>query len=234
MLERTSGAGSLEEQIKNLSRNRKGDGRAMGRYGRLTVIALSRDASNRSIATCSCECGAMTTKRLTALVNGYTKSCGCLKRETASANGKANVVHGHSSPSSRSPEYRSWESARARCRNQANPDFDNYGGRGIAFSEAWDDFEVFLRDMGPRPRGHTLDRIDVNGNYEPGNCRWATDAVQGRNKRRNRVVIWQGVPLTLVELSERTGAPYNRLHERIVRYGWPVERAVKEAPRGFR
>lgn len=141
--------------------------------------------------------------------------------------------HGCARPESRDPAYRSWESAKARCRNPNNPDFASYGGRGIEFSPAWDRFEDFLRDMGPRPRGHTLDRIQTNRGYAPGNCRWATAQQQGRNKRSNRRVVFGGASLTIAELSEQTGQPYQRLHERIVRRGWDVARAVMEAPRGW-
>lgn len=141
--------------------------------------------------------------------------------------------HGFARPEDRSPTYRSWECAKARCRNKNDPFYHMYGGRGIRFSNAWDKFTDFLADMGHRPRGHSLDRIDVNRGYEPGNCRWATLSQQGRNRRNNVRVSFQGKDLTLVELSEVTGLPYQRLNERIVRRGWNVERAVTEPPRGW-
>lgn len=141
--------------------------------------------------------------------------------------------HGYARPDARDPAYRSWESARARCRNPNNPDYIHYGARGIAFSPLWDRFEDFLADMGPRPRGKTLDRIDTNAGYEPGNCRWATSSQQARNKRGGLRVLFDGQTMTIAELSERTGAPYQRLHERIVRRGWEVGRAVSEPPRAW-
>ena len=139
--------------------------------------------------------------------------------------------HGFARPDSRDPAYRSWESAKARCRNPNNPDYATYGGRGIVFDARWDSFPAFLADMGPRPRGTTLDRINSDGDYAPGNCRWASNEDQARNKRSNRRVLFDGRTMTLVELSLATRQPYQRLHERIVRRGWAVERAVHEKPR---
>lgn len=141
--------------------------------------------------------------------------------------------HGFARPECRSPAYRSWESARARCNNPNNPDYAGYGGRGIRVCERWNDFTTFLSDMGERPRGHTLDRIDVNGNYEPGNCRWATHSDQSLNRRCIRRYKFEGRALTIAELSRDTGIPYQRLHERIVRRGWGVDRAVFEPARGW-
>lgn len=139
--------------------------------------------------------------------------------------------HGNAVPSKRSGTYRSWESAKARCRNPANPDFHNYGARGINFSPDWDRFEDFLFDMGHRPDGTSLDRIDSNGNYEKSNCRWATVSQQGRNKSSNRLVPWMGANIPMVELSEKTGVPYQLLYDRIVRGGWNVEKAVSKKKR---
>lgn len=145
-----------------------------------------------------------------------------------------NYKHGQARPESRGPTYRSWECMKSRCSNVNDPSYEDYGGRGIGFYEPWSDFREFLKDMGERLPGTSLDRIDCDGDYEPGNCRWADAKTQGRNKRNNRVVVWRGKMLTMVELAEATGEPYQRLHERIVRRGWPVERAVAEPPRGFR
>ena len=141
------------------------------------------------------------------------------------------LKHGMSRPASRAPEYRSWESARSRCRNPRNPDYAYYGARGISVDPRWDSFVVFFADMGPRPAGTTLDRKDTNGNYEPGNCRWANDSVQGCNKRNNQRVCYHDKEFTIAELSRETGIPYQRLHERIVRRGWTVDRAVTEPVR---
>lgn len=142
-----------------------------------------------------------------------------------------NQKHGHAAPSGRTGTYRSWEVMKSRCKNKNDPSFEGYGGRGIGFCDRWNSFENFLIDMGDRPHGKSLDRIDVNGNYHVENCRWATPSEQGRNKRNNRKVNYRDKLLTIAELAEITGVPYQRLHERIVRRGWDVDRAVNEKPR---
>jgi hypothetical protein len=154
--------------------------------------------------------------------------------ETARALGHKNLKHGQARPESRGPTYRSWECMKSRCNNENDPSFKHYGARGIKVYPLWDkDFVAFLSYMGERPRGFSLDRIDVEKNYEPGNCRWADSKQQGRNKRNNRIVEWRGELFTIADLSERTGVPYQRLHERIIRREWDVDKAVNEKPRGF-
>lgn len=117
---------------------------------------------------------------------------------------------------------------KSRCRNVNDPSFRDYGGRGIGYAASWESFDAFYRDMGDRPRGMTLDRIDVDGPYSLENCRWAPKEVQARNRRNNRIVTFQGRQMPLVELAEITGVPYQRLHERIARRGWNVEDAVSK------
>jgi len=142
-----------------------------------------------------------------------------------------NFKHGQARPESRGPTYRSWECMRSRCRNPNNPDYARYGARGITVCERWNSFQVFLEDMGERPQGTTLDRIEVNGNYEPGNCRWATPREQQRNKSTGTRVTFRGAVVSIKELSEMTGQPYQRLHERIIRRGWDAEKAVSAPPK---
>ncbi len=94
-----------------------------------------------------------------------------------------------------SPEYRSWRSMKGRCLNESDPAYKNYGGRGIQVCERWLDFESFYEDMGSRPEGTTLDRVDVNGNYEPSNCRWATPIEQSKHKRGYGKVEYRGIDI---------------------------------------
>jgi hypothetical protein len=115
---------------------------------------------------CSCDCGIIRIVWTSTLTECQKPNCGCLRH----------YMH-------RRPTYRSWESAKARCRNPRHHKWALYGGRGILFSPEWDDFRNFIRDMGMRPAGTTLDRIRPDGNYEPGNCRWATPKEQRSNRR---------------------------------------------------
>lgn len=131
------------------------------------------------------------------------------------------------------PEYRIWIAIRARCNNSRHSAWKYYGGRGIRVCEEWDSsFEQFFRDMGKRPtEKHSIDRTNVNGNYESSNCRWVTSKVQGRNKRNHHFVEFNGRTMTLAEAVERCPhkLKYNTILYRIKR-GWPVERAL-EKPR---
>lgn len=122
--------------------------------------------------------------------------------------------------------YLSWQAAKERCHNPANPNFVNYGGRGIVVCERWrHSFEAFLADMGPRPAHTSLDRIDNGGGYAPGNCRWATKREQNNNTSSNRVLAHGGQSQTIAQWAAQTGLHPRALAHRI-RRGWTVERAL--------
>lgn len=149
------------------------------RFTRLLVV--SQAPSRQEICwNCICDCGAERVVRQSNLISGSTKSCGCYMRDRV-------TKHGHcrkSKPGLITPEYEAWLSAKSRCRNPKYSKYEYYGGRGITICDEWvNSFSSFFEHMGPRPDGHTLDRIDNDGNYEPGNCRWATWKQQAKNKR---------------------------------------------------
>ena len=151
--------------------------------GRLLVVGPHE---GRKIK-CVCSCGTEKFVNKGALTVGQVASCGCLKREANSERNKAGALHGHSRSNNGkpSPTYVSYRAMIARCTNPKTDSFHNYGGRGVKVCSAWlDSFETFLADMGERPSGLTLDRKDVNGDYEAGNCKWSTDAEQRANCRK--------------------------------------------------
>ena len=155
------------------------------RFGRL--VAIDPDKTGKKVKwNCICDCGKKSKVDGSKLRSGETKSCGCLVSELQSERAiKRNTKHGHNKVGRQSPTHKSWTAMLHRCRAPKYSDYKNYGGRGITVCERWKVFENFLADMGERPKGKTLDRIDVNGNYEPSNCRWATLSEQQRNKRCN-------------------------------------------------
>lgn len=145
-------------------------------FGRLTVIRRSEKArSSGALWDCSCVCGGAACVDSRKLRTGHSTSCGCHRREVLS-----NLRHGQSKSS---PTYRSWKEMRSRCNNPKAQNFKWYGGRGIRVCPEWGSYEAFLADMGERPAGKTLDRIDSDGNYEKQNCRWATAKEQAETNR---------------------------------------------------
>jgi hypothetical protein len=188
-------------------------------FGRLTVVGVSHDG-NFQMWECLCSCGKKKAIRRASLRNGNSKSCGC-------ANTEATTNRNYSHRESKNPVYQTYAKMIQRCENRKCKNYVDYGGRGIRVCEEWrKDFLSFLAYIGPRPSNlHTVDRIDNNGNYEPGNVKWSTRREQNRNKRNNVVVEIDGKPILLIDAAERYGIPYGTVASRL-RYGWTVDRAL--------
>jgi len=152
------------------------------RFGKLEAIERKGiDAQGRALWECRCDCGNTVEVRAVSLTTKNTKSCGCLAKELV---GNRSTTHGACVDHKRTKEYRSWRNAMNRCYYQKSNRYTYYGARGISMCDRWrNSFEKFLSDMGRCPAGKTLDRKDNDGNYEPGNCRWATSSEQRKNRR---------------------------------------------------
>lgn len=193
------------------------------RFDRLTVTGLAEGSKGARRWNCTCDCGAEVVVAGHHLRSGATRSCGCLQRELMS---KRSTSHGKS----RSRTYTIWVRMRDRCANPKNLRFSQYGGRGIAVCDRWQSFGNFLADMGECPDGMSIDRIDANGNYEPGNCRWATEKTQQNNRRTNRMITFDGRTQSMSEWAREVGIKPGTLRARI-ESGWNLEQALNKGKR---
>lgn len=201
-------------------------------FTRLRVVR--RDPNGRgTVWVCLCDprlggCGNETSVTPTALRSENTRSCGCLKSDLS----RATAVHGHSRKHQRTKEYATWCAMLDRCYRPANKHFDRYGGRGISVCDRWrHNFSAFIADMGLRPSDkHSIDRYpDNDGNYEPGNCRWATRSEQMRNTSLNTTVVRDGKRTTLVDVADESGVNLGTLKARL-RKGLDLDAAVSLPP----
>lgn len=172
-------------------------------FGKLTALErfVVGDKKKASKWRCICSCGAIREVYATHLIRGNSKSCStCL-----------------GAPVKTMPAHMSWKSMVLRCTNKNHMAYHRYGGRGIKICERWTVFANFLADMGPRPKGRSLDRINTDGDYEPSNCRWATNSEQSNNRANNRKALHDGKLLTIAQIATATGEPYKTVYARLVR-----------------
>jgi hypothetical protein len=153
------------------------------RFGRLIVIARANQRGQRPSWLCRCDCGKEITATSLHLRGGDTRSCGCFKRDRTS---QTHTTHGATRAYQHTATYESWRGMRARCQYPKSNTYRYYGAKGIRVCDRWQSFANFLADMGERPEGMTLDRVNIDGDYEPGNCRWATPLEQTHNRRNSR------------------------------------------------
>ena len=186
------------------------------KFGKLTVIkCVGKNKQHNLLWLCQCECGNLKVTSSSNLIREHTKSCGCLQHTrtiTKEEDKLAKVLYG----------------IRERCNNPNHKEYKNYGGRGIKVCEEWDNlnnFREWALNSGYR-EGLTIDRINVNGNYEPNNCRWVSMKVQQNNRRNNHYITYRGETHTLMEWSEITGINYDCLKTRINTLKWSIEKAL--------
>lgn len=190
------------------------------RFGRLTVTAQVRKGDrHRAYVVVRCDCGSpLKTVRSDGLVSGSVLSCGCLMRQRARERAK----HGQCG----SPEYLAWGSMVQRCMNEKSAAFKYYGARGIAIVPEWLEFSRFLSDMGSRPKGTSLDRIDNMRGYGPDNCRWATRAEQMANTRATKIVSLRGERLPLSIAAVKLGLGFATPYYRMRKYGETPQQVI--------
>lgn len=170
-----------------------------------------------AIWLCQCECGTIRNVRANSLLNKLSISCGCYRPKT--------TKHGHNTKAGQSPTYKTWRAMLARCHDKSRNNYHNYGGRGIKVCQEWLKFENFLHDMGERPSGMTLDRLDVNGNYQKDNCKWSTNFEQGIRMRKNHRITFNGETLTIAQWARKLNIKDGTIRARLSR-GWSDEKAL--------
>lgn len=194
-------------------------------YGRLTVLEFSHRKSNNLLYRCQCACGTIKIIIKSSLTSGDTTSCGCFQREDL---GRRARSHGESD---NSKEYRTWKHIKGRCLTKTDVRYKDYGGRGITICNQWhNSYKNFLKDMGraPSPK-HSIDRKDNDGNYEPGNCRWATNTEQINNRRRTVRVTLNGVTKPITTWCRELNLSHTRAYYRF-KIGLSAEDVLSSGP----
>lgn len=198
------------------------------KYGYLTVVEYLPGLRSAPNVRVRCECGVVKLVRKNALRSG-TKSCGCKWKEMLRS---ARVRHGQSGTRNqkKTKAYEVWCSMRRRCNEPSHKSYADYGGRGISVAPEWNEFSVFLADMGPPPRGMQLERVDNSRGYSKANCVWATPKQNNNNRRSNRLIECSGKRMTLTEWAAVVGVFPDTLSKRL-EAGWPIEKALQPTRR---
>lgn len=191
------------------------------RFGLLTVNGLLGSYKNSHYWECLCDCGSVVEVSGRCLLSGNTRSCGCLGISKIS---KLNRKHGLSG----TPQYGMWRRMIQRCTDKNCTDYKYYGGRGITVHQTWLDYDTFLKDVGERPEGLTLDRIDNNKGYEPGNVRWVDRKTQSNNTSSNAKFEYNGKLHSIQELADLAGIEYGTMKARLQRLKYTVEQAISK------
>ncbi len=193
------------------------------KFGRLTALYRLHNTKCRTRWLCVCDCGNLTEVKTVKLTTGHTRSCGCLQKEVTSTHFKK---HGQS----KTRLYKIWQGMKKRCYNSNDKAYNYYGGRGIKVCDEWlNDFQTFYDwSMNNGYNEHlTIDRIDVNGNYEPNNCRWVDYKIQNRNSRHNTLFTIDGETRCLSEWCEILNLNYKNVLARVTRYNWSIGEALE-------
>jgi len=184
----------------------------MQKIGELTAVRMVGKQGHNLLWECICACGTTFNATASNIISGNTKSCGCRKRRVSSDALRTHGLYG-------TRAHCIWQNMMRRCYDTKNLAFPNYGGRGITVCDRWHDLRNFYLDMGERPKGRSLDRVNNDLGYSPDNCRWATLTQQARNKRSNTLVERDGIKKTIAEWAEITGIPSSRISARR-KLGW--------------
>lgn len=207
----------FEEKLKGKFKDIEGE-----TFSRLYILGYAGKVGKNLYWYCRCVCGKIVKVGSGNLKNGNTTSCGCFKIRNTK---EKNSTHGHSRGYVTTPTYRTWVNMINRCSNPKTIHYHNYGGRGIKVCDRWLKFENFLEDMGEKPKNTTIERIWNDGNYESGNCRWATYKEQNNNRRSNHFLTFRGKTQTIAQWSREIEVNGSTLFDRI-NNGWTVERAL--------
>lgn len=182
-------------------------------FGEWHVLKLGNNKNGKTHWICSCSCGHIDNVCSASLINGLSTKCVLCYQ-------KSMPIHGYTCKDDRHPLYNLWVTMLSRCENPNHIGFHLYGGRGIKVCERWHNLELFHKDMGERPEGFSIERINVNGDYTPENCKWASNKEQGRNRRNNRILEYQGEKKSLAEWAELLEVKYHTLHKYLTRHSF--------------